>query len=121
MFDIAFSELIVIALVALIVIGPERLPKVARMLGSVLGRMQRYVNTVKADIDRELQLQDLHKLQDEIQQSVREVKSGVQEVQTDLHQAAREAENSILGTAAINVPPSSGNPPALDAPPDSKP
>ncbi len=50
MFDIGFSEIIVIAVVALIVIGPERLPKVARTLGHMFGRLQRYVNDVKADI-----------------------------------------------------------------------
>ena len=50
MFDVGFSEIVVIAVVALIVIGPERLPKVARTLGHLFGRMQRYVNDVKADI-----------------------------------------------------------------------
>ena len=61
MFDIGFSELLVIAVVALIVIGPERLPKVARTLGAMLGRMQRYVNDVKADIQREMELDELKK------------------------------------------------------------
>ena len=59
MFDIGFSELLVIAVVALIVIGPERLPKVARTLGHLFGRMQRYVNDVKADISREMELDEL--------------------------------------------------------------
>ena len=59
MFDIGFSELMVIAVVALIVIGPERLPKVARTLGHLFGRMQRYVNDVKADISREMELDEL--------------------------------------------------------------
>ena len=62
MFDIGFSELIVIAVVALIVIGPERLPKVARTLGHLLGRAQRYVSDVKSDINREIQLDELKKL-----------------------------------------------------------
>lgn len=68
MFDIAFTELIVIGIVALVVIGPDKLPKIARTAGHLLGRAQRYVNDVKSDIDRELQLQDLKKLQDEINQ-----------------------------------------------------
>ena len=63
MFDIGFSEMLVIAVVALIVIGPERLPKVARTLGHLFGRMQRYVNDVKADISREMELEELRKLQ----------------------------------------------------------
>ena len=64
MFDIAFSEILVIAVVALIVIGPERLPKVARTLGHLVGRMQRYVNDVKSDISREMELEELKKIID---------------------------------------------------------
>ena len=63
MFDIGFSEIVVIAVVALIVIGPERLPKAARTLGHLFGRLQRYVNDVKADINREMELDELRKLQ----------------------------------------------------------
>lgn len=66
MFDIAFSELIVIALVTLIVIGPERLPKVARMIGALTGRMQRYVAQVKDEINREARFEELQQLQQEI-------------------------------------------------------
>ncbi|MBL8414742.1 MAG: twin-arginine translocase subunit TatB [Propionivibrio sp.] len=71
MFDVGFSELIVIAIVALVVIGPERLPKVARTVGHLLGRMQRYVNDVKSDISREMQLDELKKLQAEVKDSAR--------------------------------------------------
>lgn len=66
MFDVGFSELIVIGLVALIVIGPERLPKVARTVGHLLGRLQRYVSDVKSDINREMQLEELKKLQEQV-------------------------------------------------------
>ena len=62
MFDIAFSELIVVAIVALIVIGPEKLPKVARTLGHLWGRAQRYVNDVKSEISSEMPLEELQKL-----------------------------------------------------------
>ena len=63
MFDIGFSEIVVIGVVALVVIGPERLPKTARTLGHLFGRLQRYVNDVKADINREMELEELRKLQ----------------------------------------------------------
>jgi sec-independent protein translocase protein TatB len=86
MFDVAFSELVVIAIVALVVIGPEKLPKVARTLGLLLGRLQRYVANVKSDIEREMQFEDLQKLQQEIKQ-------GVDQAQA----SAREVENSIGG------------------------
>lgn len=83
MFDIGFSELMLIGIVALVVIGPERLPKVARTLGHLLGRAQRYVNDVKSDINREIQLDELKKLQTEVTDSARTLQDSVrQEFQT---------------------------------------
>ena len=64
MFDVGFPELMVILVVALVVIGPERLPKVARTLGNFWARMQRYVGQVKADIDRDMALGELRDLRD---------------------------------------------------------
>lgn len=95
MFDVAFSELIVIAIVALIVIGPERLPKVARTLGALVGRMQRYVGHVKADIERQMQFEDLQKLQQEIKQGANTLQSGVQQTQTELFQGQQDMERSL--------------------------
>jgi len=79
MFDISFSELLVIGIVALVVIGPERLPKVARTIGLLLGRAQRYVNDVKSDINREMQLDELKKLQTQVTDSARELESSVRQ------------------------------------------
>lgn len=79
MFDVGFSELIVIGIVALIVIGPERLPKVARTVGHLLGRAQRYVNDVKADINREMHLDELKRLQSEVAESARSLESSVRQ------------------------------------------
>lgn len=70
MFDIGFSELVVIAVVALIVIGPERLPRVARTAGILLGRVRRYAADVKADINREIQLEELRQMQQEVYERV---------------------------------------------------
>lgn len=95
MFDVAFSELIVIAIVALIVIGPERLPKVARTLGALVGRMQRYVGHVKADIERQMQFEDLQKLQQEIKQGANTLQSGLQQTQTELFQGQQEMQRSL--------------------------
>ena len=69
MFDIAFSELLLIGIVALVVIGPERLPKVARTAGTWLGKLNRYVAQVKQDIDRDMQLEELRKLQQQMKDS----------------------------------------------------
>lgn len=67
MFDLSFAELAVIGAVALVVIGPEKLPKVARTAGMLLGRAQRMVASVKADLDREMRNADLTALQAEIE------------------------------------------------------
>ena len=61
MFDVGFAELVVIGVVALVVIGPDKLPAVARFLGSMVGRAQRYVASVKAEINREISLEDIQK------------------------------------------------------------
>ena len=75
MFDIGFSEIVVIAVVALVVIGPEKLPKTARTLGHLFGRLQRYVNDVKSDINREMELDELRKLQQEVKSAATESRS----------------------------------------------
>lgn len=75
MFDVAFSELIVIAIIALVIIGPEKLPRVARTMGAITGRLQRYMSTVKADIEREMQMEDLHKLEQQIRQNARQIQT----------------------------------------------
>lgn len=71
MFDISFSEILAIAVVALIVLGPERLPKVARTLGHLLGRAQRYAHDVKNDIQREMELEELRKWQNSVEGAAR--------------------------------------------------
>jgi sec-independent protein translocase protein TatB len=94
MFDIGFSEMIVIGLVALIVIGPERLPRVARTIGILAGRLQRYVADVKADINREVELDELRKMKDSVQQAASGIETSVQNeinaVQGELDKASGE-------------------------------
>ena len=67
MFELSFGKMMIIAIVALIVLGPEKLPKVARTLGHLLGRARSYANQVKQDIDREMQMDELRKLQQQAQ------------------------------------------------------
>ena len=78
MFDIGFSELVVVGVVALIVIGPERLPKVARTAGHLLGRFQRYASSVKSDISREMQMDELRKVGEGFKESIESTVSEVQ-------------------------------------------
>ena len=116
MFDIGFSELMVIGVVALIVIGPERLPKVARTVGHLFGRMQRYVNDVKSDISREMELDELKKLQATMQDAARSFESSVtREVnaaEAELQKIAQEANPIPLpetsGSGAVQ-PAAAGN------------
>src|ERR687897_1132903 len=91
MFDIGFTELMVISVVALIVIGPEKLPRVARTLGALAGRLQRYVSDVKSDINREIELEDLKKMRDSMQQAASSFETSVQselnKTETDLNKS----------------------------------
>ena len=107
MFDIGFSELMVIGLVALIVIGPERLPRVARTLGILAGRLQRYVAEVKADINREVELDELRRMKDTVQEAA----SGIENsVQAELNKTESElnATTSAATTDAPKLPEKSG-------------
>jgi len=123
MFDIGFSELMVIGIVALIVIGPEKLPKVARTLGHLLGRAQRYVNDVKSDINREIQLDELKKLQSEVTESARSLEDSVRKefdsaraaVEVPAQAAVAElndAAQQVVHSAAAPVADATGKPAA---------
>jgi sec-independent protein translocase protein TatB len=89
-FDISFSELLVIAVVALLVIGPEKLPKVARTAGAFFGRLQRFVAQVKDEVNRESRFAELQKLQ--------------QEVQSSMQQHYTDIERSILPSEPLAEP-----------------
>ena len=98
MFDIGFSELLVCAVVALVVIGPERLPKVARTLGVLFGRLQRYVTQVKADINREMDLAELGKVKSEFENAARSFQTEVQAKAGEVEREMSEAKASIERT-----------------------
>jgi sec-independent protein translocase protein TatB len=106
MFDIGFSEILVIAVVALIVIGPEKLPGVARTLGHLFGRMQRYVNDVKADIQREMELDELKKLRQSVEDSARSIEQSVTQEFSAAQQELRGLE-SLANPAAESAAPTS--------------
>jgi sec-independent protein translocase protein TatB len=89
--------------VALIVIGPERLPRVARTLGALLGRAQRYVNDVKADIQREVDLDELKSIQSTFQDAAKSVEQSVSQVSEELKAAGESMNQSISATADAKV------------------
>jgi len=94
-FDIGFSELLVCGIVALVVIGPERLPKVARTLGVLFGRLQRYVTQVKADIHREMELAELGKMKSEFESAARSFQSDIESKAAETEREMREARAAI--------------------------
>ncbi len=131
MFDIAFSELLLIGVVALVVIGPERLPKVARTMGHLFGRLQRYVSQVKSDINREMELSELSKVKSEFEGAARDFQRDIETKMHDAERDIREVETEIDrqlrndGTAADGAAPapvaqpdvpSSPGPDAIPAP-----
>src|SRR5882672_9477888 len=109
MFDVGLSEIAVIGVVALVVLGPERLPKVARTAGHLFGRLQRYVATVKADINREMEMSDLAKVKQEVQEAARSFEQSVQQqtgaIESEARAIEQATEQTIAATPAV-VPPS---------------
>lgn len=99
MFDIGFTELMIIGVVGLVVIGPERLPRVARTAGHLLGRLQRYVGDVKSDIQREMQLEDLKKLQQDVAEQARDLENNIRnqasDLKKDMDQTAGELNETV--------------------------
>lgn len=110
MFDIGFSEMVVIAVVALIVLGPERLPGVARTVGALLGRMQRYFNDVKSEVNRELQLEDLRKMQQDLADKARTMEQSVRGELSDVGQTIEAAQEAL---SAPKEPPLESKDPAV--------
>ena len=105
MFDIGFSEIVVIGVVALVVIGPERLPKTARTVGLLFGRLQRYVSEVKADISREMELDELRKLQRDMQGAARDFEQSVKTAANDFTTGVRSVEQELNNAASTAAAP----------------
>ncbi|MEO8306135.1 MAG: Sec-independent protein translocase protein TatB [Betaproteobacteria bacterium] len=134
MFDIGFSEIVVIAVVALVVLGPEKLPKTARTLGHLFGRLQRYVNDVKGDIKRELELDELRKLQQNVQSTAKEIEESMTSATREMEAGVRDVESALSATdtgtaskpaavaaptpAATAAPAAAAQPAPTPAPPD---
>ncbi|MCU7858364.1 MAG: Sec-independent protein translocase protein TatB [Candidatus Thiodiazotropha sp. (ex Lucinoma kastoroae)] len=95
MFDIGFWELTIIALVALIVIGPERLPKVARTAGLWLGRGRRFIANVKADIDKEIKVEALKEVIEKQATLANPVHEILEETRDDFNQIKQEAGKQV--------------------------
>jgi sec-independent protein translocase protein TatB len=98
MFDVGIWEIGVIGVVALVVLGPERLPKVARTAGHMFGRLQRYVANVKADINREMEMSEFAKVKEEVQSAAKTFESSVREHANAIETESRAIEKSATPT-----------------------
>jgi sec-independent protein translocase protein TatB len=93
--DFGFDKLALIGAVALIVIGPEKLPRVARTVGTLLGKAQRYVSDVKAEVNRSIELEELQKMKTEFQTAARDVSDSVNQTVHGAQTALNEGWNSL--------------------------
>lgn len=94
MIDLGISKMALIGAVALIVIGPEKLPRVARTVGTLLGKAQRYVNDVKAEVNRSMELDELRKMKDTVENAARDVENAV-------HSTASDVERDLSAAADV--------------------
>jgi len=91
MFGVDFSELVVILVITLIIVGPERLPKVARTLGHLWGRLQRYINSIKADVSREMAAEEFRLMQQKLKQEAMSIEQAVKQEAIDIGQTVTQA------------------------------
>ncbi len=116
MIDFGFDKIALIGAVALIVIGPEKLPRVARTVGHFIGKAQRYVADVKAEVNRSIELEELKKMKTEFEDAARNVE---QTVSNEIHQTTSEINTSWTGGPA-ELPAGSGQHDDLSPPPEYK-
>ena len=100
MFDIGFSELFLVAIVALVVIGPERLPGVARNIGRFAGRLQRYVHDIKRDFNREVEFEEIRRLQHEMETTVQSMQESMRVVESSLKKETLDQQTALLDAVA---------------------
>jgi len=113
MFDISFMELLVISMVALIVIGPERLPTVARTLGNLYGRCRNFVYSVRTDIHNEMRMEELKHMQSSVQETFQSIESSVQQGADQLKTTitdVKTGDNSPVNLSASQLPEESEQP-----------
>ncbi len=99
MIDFGFDKIALIGAVALIVIGPERLPRVARTVGHLIGKAQRYVSDVKAEVSRSMELEELKKMKTEMEAAARDVGQSVQDEVNSAGQAFEQTWSDVSGNS----------------------
>ncbi len=105
MIDLGIEKLMVIGAVALLVIGPEKLPRVARTVGTLLGKAQRYVADVKAEVNRSIELEELKKMKDTVETAARDVENSIRSGASDLERQLSEAAAGTTVQMGLSEPP----------------
>src|SRR5512135_1955109 len=117
MFDVGYSEILVIMVVALVVLGPERLPVVARTLGRWWGGLQRYANRIKADVNASMELEELRQMERKIKAEAAELERSAQQassaISEQMRQLEQELERQQADAAKPGQPEQQGQPPVL--------
>lgn len=106
MFDLGFTEILVIGVVALVVLGPEKMPEVARAAGCFFAKAQSYISQVKGEFERESQLAEIKKLRDDIASSAAGLRQSVSDVQTALTEQAKDVNHAlgeVSGTSSVQA------------------
>lgn len=103
MFDIGFSEMVVLAVVALVVLGPERLPKVSRQVGQWMGKLRRYVDDVKSDINRQMELSELRNIKEQVTDAARDIQSAVNETVSSAQSQFDEVKHVLEGSEPVTT------------------
>ncbi|MCT9127662.1 Sec-independent protein translocase protein TatB [Cupriavidus gilardii] len=109
MIDLGISKLALIGAVALIVIGPERLPKVARTVGALVGRAQRYISDVKAEVSREVELDELRRMRTEFEEAARDVERTIHKEVNEQTQSLNEALSDAIAEPGAPGAPGAGS------------
>jgi sec-independent protein translocase protein TatB len=94
MIDLGIGKMALIGVVALVVIGPEKLPRVARTVGALLGKAQRYVNDVKAEVNRSMELDELKKMKETVEGAARDVEQSIQTTAQEVEQSWQDASDN---------------------------
>jgi len=101
MIDLGVSKIALIGAVALIVIGPEKLPRLARTIGTMLGKAQRYVADVKQEVSRSMELDELKKMKETVEGAARDVENSIQTNASDFEKSWTEATGDSSSNASL--------------------
>jgi sec-independent protein translocase protein TatB len=125
MFDMGFTEMLLIGIVALVVIGPERLPGVARTAGKYVGRLKRFMTSVKADVEQELRADELRQILSQQQKELDSLKDSISEAgkdierEADVSEAIAEPVTSAVEHGDTTTPVPDANDDVQDPPPST--